>query len=424
MLRPVRWCFLCVSILFNVGPVSVAQAQDWTRFRGPNGTGVSSATTIPVQFSEGDYNWKIALPGAGHSSPVLWGKRLFITSAEEDKGKRYAICVNVTDGKVLWQKSDNFTAYRHHELNNCASSTPTVDSERVYFLWATPESVRIEALDHAGKEVWKRELGKLAIQHGIGTSSVVVGDVLLFGVYQEQEGPEGFLIGLNRKTGEILWKKPRNASQSASYATPLVLESAETPEVVFSSTAHGITSVNPKTGDINWEVPDLFKLRCVASPVLANGLIFQTAGQGAGDRQAVAVRPGSKSRHIGPAVAYKLPRGPSYVPTPIAIGNRIYAWGDGGIVTCLKADTGEQVWQERVGGNFFGSPVCVGGKLYCMSAKGELVVIEASDQFKVVARVELGEQSHSTPAVANGVLYLRTVSHLISVGGKPAGNKQ
>src|SRR5262249_4274836 len=159
-------------------------------------------------------------------------------------------------GKVIWDKTATFTAYRHHELNTCASSSPTVDSERVYYLWATPDAVTVEALDHSGNPVWKRDLGKLAIQHGIGTSPVVVGEVLLFGVYQEQEGPEGFLIALNRKTGEIVWKKPRNANQSASYATPFVLQESGGPsEVIFSSSAHGITSVDPKNGDINWEVP-------------------------------------------------------------------------------------------------------------------------------------------------------------------------
>jgi outer membrane protein assembly factor BamB len=155
----------------------------------------------------------------------------------------------------------------------------------------------------------------------------------------------------------------------------------------------------------------------VASPLVVDGMVYQASGQGDGGRQAVAVRPGKKGEAEA-KVAYNIARGPSYVPTPIAVNGRIYAWGDAGIVTCLKASTGEVLWQERVGGNFFGSPVCVDGKLYAVSAKGEVVVIEAGEAFKILGRSDLGEGSHATPAVSDGVMYLRTTSHLISVGGK------
>ncbi len=398
---------------------TAALSQEWTRFRGPNGTGISSATTVPVSFTQSDFNWKTALPGVGHSSPVIWGKKVFLTSAEEDKGKRHAFCIDATDGTILWSKTEDFTAYRHHEFNTCASSSPTVDEKQVYFLWATPDAIVIQTFDHSGKEIWKRDLGKLAIQHGIGTSPIIVGDVVVLGVYQEQDGPEGFLIGLDKKTGQTLWKKPRSKNNSSSYATPFVYQPAGgTAEVIFASTAHGITSLDPKTGDINWETDSLGKLRCVACPVLANGLIFQVSGQGDGSREAVAVKPGKKGG-AAPTVAYRIARGPAYVPTPLFTGDLLFAWGDAGIVTCLKPESGDEVWKERVGDSkFFGSPVCVNGKLYAMSARGELVVIDAANKFNLVSKIDLGEPSHSTPAVANGAMYLRTQSHLISVGGK------
>src|SRR5206468_853898 len=122
----------------------------------------------------------------------------------------------------------------------------------VYFLWATPDGVVAEAWTHEGKPAWKRDFGKLAIQHGIGISPVVVGNVLAFSVTQEQEGPEGFLVGLDKNTGQPLWKVSRKQNQSATYATPLVYDPKEEggPELIFASTAHGITSVNPKTGEI------------------------------------------------------------------------------------------------------------------------------------------------------------------------------
>src|ERR1044071_539539 len=177
-----QFCLLAIPLTFGR-----AGAQEWTRFRGPNGTGISAATTVPIQFSEGDYNWKVSLPGKGHSSPVVWGKRIFLTSAEEDRGKRHMLCLSAADGSTLWDSVENFTPYKHHDLNTCASSSPTVDEKCVYFLWATRDGVVAEAWTHDGKPVWKRDLGKLAIQHGIGTSPVIVGNILAFSVTQEEE---------------------------------------------------------------------------------------------------------------------------------------------------------------------------------------------------------------------------------------------
>jgi outer membrane protein assembly factor BamB len=164
-------------------------------------------------------------------------------------------------------------------------------------------------------------------------------------------------------------------------------------------------------------VRDVFKARCVGSPVQVGDLLFGTAGNGGGDRQAVAVRPSNGKNGSGASIVYQVARGP-YVPTPISVGKHLFLWGDGGIVTCIEGESGKQVWMERVGGNFFGSPVSADGKLWALSAKGELVVISASEKFEVLGRTDLGEMSHATPAIADGVMYLRTQTHLISVGGK------
>jgi outer membrane protein assembly factor BamB len=396
-----------------------ASAQEWTRFRGPNGSGISSASSIPTQVTPSDYLWRADLPGTGHSSPVLWRNKLFITSAESEKRKRHLICLDAQSGKPLWTKSYDFKAYHTHEYNNAASSTPAVDADRIYSGWPTADSFDVIATDHSGNEIWRRDLGKLNTQHGGAASPVLVGDTVILSVYQEEPGAEGYLAGLDKKTGEVRWKLPRRVNNSSSYSTPLVYQpKVGKPEVVFTSTAHGVSSVDPHTGALNWETPALFTARCVASPVQAGELIFATAGQGAGIKQAVLVRPGSAQSKTEPKVEYRLERGPCYVPTPVVLGDRIFAWGDGGIVTCLKADTGEQIWSERVGGNFFSSPICVAGRLYGVSAKGELVVLEASDQFKVLGRSDLGEPSHATPAVANGRMYIRTLSHVICIGKK------
>ncbi len=394
----------------------IGSSQEWTRFRGPNGTGVSAATTIPIQFSAGDYNWRVELPGRGHSSPVVWGSRIFITSAEEQTGKRHVLCLSTKDGKELWRRTYDFKPYHLHDFNAAAASTPTVDAERVYLIMPEDGAFIVAALDHEGREIWKRNLGAFPTQHGGSSSPILIGSILI--VNREPEDADGSLLGLDAKTGQTIWKRDRH-SMACPYATPAVYQPAGGPaEVVFASTAHGITSLDPATGELNWEAPGLTKLRCVASPIIADGLIYSASGQGDGARLGIAVRPGSKQGKIEPKVEYKITRGPSYVPTPIAVNGRIYAWGDAGIVTCIKAATGDIAWQERVGGNFFGSPVCINGKLYAVSAKGEVVVIETGDQFKQLGRSDLGEPSHATPAVSDGVMYLRTTSHLISVGGK------
>lgn len=396
-----------------------AKGQEWTRFRGPNGSGSGPTATVPLPFSAGDYNWRIELPGIGHSSPVLWGNKIFVTSAEESLGKRHVLCLDAQDGHRLWSKTYEFKTYAHHRLNSSASSTPCVDAERVYVMWPAQDSFRVMALDHRGNEVWQREFGTLETQHGGAASPILVGDTVILA--KEPEEGEGFLAALDCKTGATRWQY-KHASETAAYSTPILYDRGGAQELIFTTTARGFTSLDPKTGRVNWELGSVFRARCVGGPVIARDLIFAAAGNGGGDRQAVAVRPGPKAEGTGASaaarVAYEIKRGASYVPTPIVVDNRLYLWGDGGVVTCVRAESGEQVWMERTGGNFYGSPISVNGKLWAMSAKGELVVLETGDQFKQVCRIDLGEASHATPAVAGGVMYLRTQSHLISIGGK------
>jgi outer membrane protein assembly factor BamB len=419
-----RWSGCAVwgltSALVLVG-VRGAEAQEWTRFRGPNGSGVSNATTVPVQIGASDINWTASLPGKGHSCPVVWGNKLFLLSADPESLTRFVVCVDTRNGKELWRQSYPFTKHNKHKFNTFASATPTVDRDGVYVVWSNPEAFLVLAFDHKGKELWKRDLGAFVTQHSGAASPILFGDVLIVG--REQEEGEGILLGLNRKTGANVWQKTRPA-KNAIYATPLIYRPKSGPaEVIFTSTLHGITSLNPLTGELNWEASDVFKYRCVASPILAGDVVFATAGQGGGGTtaQAVGVRPGSRQGNVPPKVEYQPARGFSYVPTPIAVGEYIFFWNDAGIVTCIKAATGEELWKERVGGDFFASPIAVNGKLYGINAHGELVVLEAGPKFKVLARYAFeggGDAFHATPGVANGVLYVRSESHLFSVGGK------
>lgn len=404
--------------------------DDWTRFRGPNGSGVTESA-VPVEFGERDFDWKIELPGIGHSSPVVWGERVFITAGDEDTDRRLLVCVNAADGKVAWEHPFELVPHRMHGDNSYASSTPALDDKHAYVQWTTQDSFTVVAVRHDGTEAWRTELGGYKTQHGGGGSPVVHGGLVIVNV--DRDDPGSFVAALDRDTGTVRWKTPR-ASTRFSTSTPCVYMADDGQEqLVFTTHANGFTALEPASGRILWELPGVFPERVVSSPVAGAGLIVGGCGQGAQGVLTLAVRPpktsgaapageavvaGAKPGGGEPEIAYRLTERVPYVPTPIFYKDWLFTWHDGGVVTCYIAATGERVWREEVKGGFFGSPVCAGGNLYCISKRGEVVVIRASDRFELLARNALGEASQATPAIANGRIFLRTASHLISVGGK------
>jgi len=389
-------------------------AQEWSRFRGPNGTGISHAKTIPTKWTEKDINWKMELPGTGHSSPVLWGDRIFLTSTGDKQGGIYVLCVNAQDGRLLWRRDFPLNPFTRHKFNSFASSTPAVDKDRVYVVWNEPARYTLMALDHEGKTVWARDLGPYVSQHGCGTSPIVVNDKVVLG--NEQDGPS-FITAVDARTGKTIWQTPRKAA-AAAYSTPCIYEpKGGTAALIFNSQAHGIYAVDPYTGKVLWEYDQAFDKRSVSSPAIAGDIIFGSCGSGAGGNFVTAVRAGDPVRGKKPELAYHLKKSAPYVPTALVRGNLVWLWGDAGIVTCLDAPSGDMRYQERVGGNFFGSPVWVDGRLFCVSSAGEVVVLEASDKFNVLARYPLNDLCHTTPAVAGGRMFIRTEKYLFSIGG-------
>ena len=406
------------SLLWMVGLIALGpspgQAQEWTRFRGPNGTGLSDATTIPVTWTEKDYHWKVALPGGGHSSPVLWGDRVFVTSGDAGAPKTILVCLKASDGSTLWTREFPSKHHAMNGLNSYATPTPAVDKDRVYLCWVTPERFSVAALDPDGTEVWRRDLGPFVSQHGHGASPIVFEDLVVLS--NDQDG-RSFLVALDAATGKTRWLTERR-SVKAAYSTPCVFQrEGGPPELIFTSMAHGITSVDPQTGKVNWEVGDAFPKRVVASPLVAAGLIFGGCGEGGAGMHVIAIRPDPKSPEAAPKAAYEITERQPYAPTAVAKGDLVFLWGESSTVICIRAATGQEVWREKVGGQFYGSPVCVNGRLYCISTKGEVVVLAAADKYELLARNPLGEPSQATPAVSGGRMYLRTYSHLISVGG-------
>ncbi len=403
------------GFVIGVALCSVVHGQEWTRFRGPNGSGVVAGKDVPTSWTEKDHNWKTELPGIGHSQPVVWGNRLFLTSATNAGKKRLALCLRVDDGRISWSRSYSHVTHKKHRYNSYASSTPTVDAERVYMILGSV-SCWLRAFDHKGEEVWSRDLGRFSGNHGRGSSPIVFRDTVV--VANEHEGGS-FVAAYDAKTGELRWRTPRRDA-AAAYGTPCVYEPPEgRTQLVFLSQAYGLAGVDALTGKPLWEAP-VFDKRTTSSPVVGHGLAFGTCGSGGGGNYLVAVRLGGKGDISKTHTAYQIRQAAPYVPTPVIKGDFLFLWNMNGIVTCADAKSGDVHWRKRVGGRYFSSPVCVDDRLFSISERGDVVVVAATDEFKLLARNALGDDSHSTPTVAGGRMYLRTFGHLISVGGKPS----
>lgn len=404
--------FRCALVLLFTPPVA---AQQWTRFRGPNGSGQSEAAGIPVRWSTKDYIWRVKLPGTGHSSPVVWGDRVFVTSAIEQDATRIIRCLRTSDGGLIWKRQFASTTYKKNQFNSYAAATPAVDQDHVYLSWTTPDEYILLALDQAkGRVVWRRDLGPFVARHGSGASPILFDQMVI--VPNDQQGNSS-TIALDRMTGATRWQIPRRSDRTA-YATPCIYRpDGGPPQLVLASSAHGVSALDPYTGRTIWEL-DVFEDRVVGSPVIAAGLVFAYAGEAGSGKRFVAIRPGDPAAGIEAEVAYEVKGSLPYVCIPVAYADLLFLWYDQGVVTCLDAPTGKIHWRNRVGGKYFGSPVRVADRIYCICRSGEMVVLAAAAEYKLLARISLEERSHSTPAIADGVMYLRTVSHLMAIGAE------
>lgn len=391
----------------------VANGQEWTRFRGPNGSGVNEKITLPSTWQEKDFRWKTTLPGGGHSSPVLWGDRIFVTCADDDSATRMVLGISAVDGKILWRRDFSSHPFRQNGDNSYASSTPTVDAQRLYVCWNTPEEFTLAALDHDGKPLWKTDLGPFASQHGGGNSPIVAGDLVLIG--DDNEGRESWLFGIDAASGHIRWKLRRHSTKFSA-ATPVLFQPAGgTPQAIFTSWGEGMTAVDPATGAVQWALPGIFNARTVSSPVIGDGMVFATCGEGAGGHMLIAGRPADNGQPA--AVAYRLSDDVPYVPTPLVRGNLLFFLSDRGDMTCASATTGKTIWRQRLPGSYYSSPLCAGDELLVISKKGQMTALSASEKFAQLGGYSFDEKCHSTPALAEGCMFVRTYTHLYCVGG-------
>ncbi len=411
--------FALTSVVLFASTVC-AQADNWPRFRGPNGQGISDATTVPVKWSEQDYKWKVALPGGGHSSPVVWDGRLFVTSGDDKTLRGTVQCLSAADGRELWRKEFELDKHPMNALNSYASATPALDADQVYVLWPGPAQTRLSALTHDGREVWTIKLPGVKARHGAGSSPIVYGDFVIVTREQDKAGDvKSVWLAVDRRTGETRWRYEHPENTNGSYSTPCVYrDKGGREQLVFSSNSHGIAGVDPQNGTVLWKTPTALPARVVSSPVLVDGLVVATCGEGGRGIRLAAVRPPDAGSSAATEV-YAISGGIApYVPISVVHDGLLFTFHDQGTVSCLRSGTGEVLWSEKPGGKFFGSPVCVSDKLYAIATDGNVVVLRAGPKYELLGVNALGEKSHATPAVAGGRMYLRTFSHLICAAGE------
>ncbi|MFH5802718.1 PQQ-binding-like beta-propeller repeat protein [Alienimonas sp. DA493] len=403
-----------------------ADADQWPRFRGPDGAGVA-AGTFPDTFTTDDLAWNAPLLGTGVSSPTVWGDAAFVTSA--DGPRRWLIRLKVDTGAIVWTREvtlnpDGPPAEPSlHAKNDPASSTPAADAERVFALFSDGERIVLSAFTHAGEPVWRRDLGPFSGQHGHGTSPVRVdvpaedapgaNAVRELLVLSNDQDDDGGVLALDAATGETVWTAARD-SREVAYATPVVLRRPGKPlALLTASGAAGIVALDAATGAELWRTGE-FPARVVASPVIAGGKAWAQCGAGGAGKLLIGADLDTGE------VEVERTRSLPYVPTPVAANGLLFLWGDRGVVTALDAETGEAVWAERVGGNYSGSPVVIGEKLICVTEDGVVTVLAADDEYRLLGKTELGAASSATPAVSRDRVFFRLEDRLVCLPLGPA----
>jgi outer membrane protein assembly factor BamB len=423
-----------IAVLVTLLPVFAGAAESWPQFRGANSSGVGGGKP-PVQFGpDRAVVWKTAV-GAGHSSPVIWGSRLFLTEVDQTNKRLTTLCIDRRSGKILWQRSVNPEAIEKvHDISSPAGSTPVSDGERVYVYFG---SYGLLAYDLNGKLLWERRLPMPQNPYGAVASPIVAGDLLVL----NHQGKESYLLAVNRRNGQTVWKTDRSQFQYG-WSTPVHWRHNGVDEILVLGgdfkPNQRLMAYNLTDGSERWWVAGLPPCG-KSTPVTGDGMVFLAAPDIILEPQAeqrnperaaqiydnnsarvMAVRPGTRGE-ISPAnVAWSERKGVPGVPSPLYYNGRIYTVQNGGIVYCRAAKTGELVYSGRLGalGYYYSSPVAADNKVYIASADGVVVVLDGGDALKVLATNKLDGAIMATPALVGDVIYVRTESHLYAFGNK------
>jgi outer membrane protein assembly factor BamB len=391
--------------------------SNWPMWRGPRGDGQSAETNVPTKWSATEnIAWKTPIPGKGHSSPVVWGDRVFVTTALEDQGERALLCLDRTSGKLLWQRTVVTSSLEHkHNLNSYASATPATDGERVYVSFFEQPKIEVVAYDFTGNEVWRVSPGEFHSVHGFCSSPVIYKDLLILNGDQDATA---YLVAYERATGKERWRTDR-PNKTRSYCTPIITELAGKTQMVLSG-SKCVASYNPDDGKQFWIIDGPTE-QMVASLVQTRGVVFYTGGfpelhilgidpSGTGNvtKTNVLWRDGGKTGER---------KAVSYVPSPIAHGDWFFIVSDNGLASCYEAKTGKALWRQKLGRHHSASAVSANGDLlYFTSDAGETFVLKAGPTYELVSKNELNEEVYASPAISRGQIFIRGLHNLYCVG--------
>ncbi len=412
---------LIAIAIFLISAPSASAQENWSRFHGDNGSGVSSDSALPSLWTDDDYAWQIDLPEVGSASPVIWDNRIFLSSSDPETAELIVMCLSAESGEKLWQKNFASSKYHLHSKNTYASSTMAVDGQRVYVAYANEQHTWLVALSHEGHQKWKRDFGPYVSSHGFGNSPMLYQDKVILVNSQQasklkpgQKPGDSRVIAVNASDGSDVWQTPLQATR-VCYGVPCVYRSGDgKDQLIGANTGNGFYSIDPETGKFNWQTGDTFDKRVVASPVLARDLVMTTAGSGGGGNYLVAMKLGTDST-TPPTEAYRI-QSASYVPSPVVVGGLLFMFSDKGIVSCYDVETGNQYWKKRASKGFNGSPVATKDNVYAIDEAGNVHVVAASKEPKLEIVASMEQPSRSTPAISNNRIYFRSNSRLWALG--------
>jgi outer membrane protein assembly factor BamB len=412
-----RLALLAATLLLSAPAAPVSGAEDWPEFRGPGGDGVVKDGKLPTEWGpERNVAWKKEIPGKGWSSPVVVAGKIYLTTAE-DKGDKEmslrALCLDATDGKVLWNKEvfvEGPKAPAIHSKNSHASPTPLVRDGHLYVHFGHQGTA---CLDLDGKVLWRNTDVKYEPVHGNGGSPVLVGNALVFSC---DGASDPFVVALDKDNGKVLWKTNRKLgdAQTFSFSTPLVIAVKDKKQVI-SPSSNGVCAYGPADGKEIWRVT-YQGYSVIPRPAYAAGLVVLSTGYDS--PKLLAIRPEGEGDVTKTHVAWTLAKNAPHAPSPLAVGDELYVVSDNGMASCLDAKTGTVHWSERLGGHFSASPICADGKIYIPSEEGVGFVFKADKKFELVNKNDLDEPSLATYAAADGALFVRTEKHLYRIQGK------
>jgi outer membrane protein assembly factor BamB len=441
---PLLALIICLSAFWVFTPFGseAAPKHNWSQWRGPEGNGISPETNLPAEWSDTrNIKWKSPIPGRGHSSPVVWDNKIFLTTDIEgeivpgakavdhkDEGKPFkhpdsvgadrkhsfrVLCIDRVTGKTLWER----TAYEgtvyddRHRKSSFASPTPTTDGTYVFAYFGTEG---LYCYDFSGKLIWKVLPGPIAtLGMGTATSPVLFENNVILQC-DEDSGEKSFIVALDKKTGKEVWKNPRKVQ--ASWSTPLIVRGPQRTEMITSGNEL-IISYDPKTGKELWRTSG-HGSNAIATPLAANGMVFVYAGFPV--KKTIAINLGasgdlSKSKNI----VWEYDKGTAYVPSSILYGDYIYLLSDRGIITCLEAKTGKIVYEGGripIPATFTASPVAFDGKILLTSEDGDTFVIKAGPKHEVIATNSIAEPVYASPAISDGMIFIRGEKNLYCIG--------